>query len=264
MSFTPDMTADMAMRSQDIRSAVSRASVVFPTPGGPHRTKECSFFASKASLRGFPGPIKCAWPTTSSKLDGRRSSAKGADGCVEKRSMPRALYQARGTAVVAGWRRVCEFNILPDADEQAFTYRVNRNHLTLNMPTTDSCPDCGNTATVETNVSYAGSYLAEATYHCVGCRRHRAYFAYGAWAEGTRQLPEGAQAETVARAIAQTRTLSPDFQAQQLVILKELTGKPLMMCRKAHTLAEGDFLVAKAHLQSRNVDNFGLLVTYAH
>ena len=41
MSFTPDSTADSAMNSQSKALAVRRASVVLPTPGGPHRIIEC-------------------------------------------------------------------------------------------------------------------------------------------------------------------------------------------------------------------------------
>ncbi len=42
MSLTPDSTADNAMNSAWKASAISRASVVLPTPGGPHRIIECA------------------------------------------------------------------------------------------------------------------------------------------------------------------------------------------------------------------------------
>ena len=131
------------------------------------------------------------------------------------------------------------------------------------MTTDLSCPDCGNTATVETHVAHAANHLTEAIYYCVGCRRHRGFFAYGAWAHGTRQLPEGAELTLVVAAINKARE-HPGFQSEQLAALKEATGQPLMLCRKAYSTANGDFLAAKKHLLSRNIENSGLLVTYAY
>ena len=42
MSFTPDNTADSGTNSASKAEAIRRASVVLPTPGGPHRIIECS------------------------------------------------------------------------------------------------------------------------------------------------------------------------------------------------------------------------------
>src|SRR5512135_1833919 len=80
MSLTPDSTAEMAMKSAPKACAVSRASVVLPTPGGPHRIIECSLPESNASRSGLPAPSRCVWPTTSARLRGRNRSASGARG----------------------------------------------------------------------------------------------------------------------------------------------------------------------------------------
>ena len=49
MSLMPACTADSAMKRASERSAISRASVVLPVPGGPHRINEC----------GWPAAIAC-------------------------------------------------------------------------------------------------------------------------------------------------------------------------------------------------------------
>ena len=58
-------------------SAIKRASVVLPTPGGPHRIIECGRPDSNATRSGLPGPSKCGCPTTSSIVRGRMRSASG-------------------------------------------------------------------------------------------------------------------------------------------------------------------------------------------
>ena len=80
MSLTPENTADKAMNSQAKAWAVSRASVVLPTPGGPQKIMECGLPDSKASRKGLPAPKRCDCPTTSSRLRGRNNSASGACG----------------------------------------------------------------------------------------------------------------------------------------------------------------------------------------
>src|SRR5690606_24697749 len=77
MSLTPENTADSAMKSASKARAMSRASVVLPTPGGPHRIIECSLPDSKASRSGLPGPSRWRCPATSSSDAGRRRSASG-------------------------------------------------------------------------------------------------------------------------------------------------------------------------------------------
>ncbi len=59
MSFTPAMTAESARNCASARRAITRASVVFPVPGGPQRINECSCPASIACRSGLPGPRTC-------------------------------------------------------------------------------------------------------------------------------------------------------------------------------------------------------------
>ena len=68
----------MAMNWASKASAISRASVVLPVPGGPQRIIECSRPDSKATRSGLPGPSRCCWPITSSSVFGRSRSASGA------------------------------------------------------------------------------------------------------------------------------------------------------------------------------------------
>src|SRR5687767_12669860 len=87
MSLTPEKTAESAVNSASKASAMSLASVVLPTPGGPHRIIEWGLRASKASRSGLPGPRRWLWPTTSSSVRGRSFSASGAAGSrLAKRS----------------------------------------------------------------------------------------------------------------------------------------------------------------------------------
>src|SRR3989338_6265340 len=54
-----------------------RASVVLPTPGGPHNIKENKCFSSIACRRGFPAPTRCSCPTNSPSVLGRIRTARG-------------------------------------------------------------------------------------------------------------------------------------------------------------------------------------------
>ncbi len=58
--------------------AMRRASVVLPTPGGPHRIIEWGLPARRATRMGLPSASRCCWPTISSMVFGRRRSASGA------------------------------------------------------------------------------------------------------------------------------------------------------------------------------------------
>src|SRR5262249_13730783 len=69
-----------AMNSASKASAIRRARVVLPTPGGPHSIIECGLPASNARRSGFPGPSRCRCPTTSSSDFGRIASASGGTG----------------------------------------------------------------------------------------------------------------------------------------------------------------------------------------
>src|SRR5215470_17896341 len=80
MSFTPASTAEMAMKSALNASAISRASVVLPEPGGPHRIIECGLCELKATSSGLPGSSRWRCPTTSRIVFGRSRSASGVAG----------------------------------------------------------------------------------------------------------------------------------------------------------------------------------------
>ena len=77
MSFTPPSTALMVMNCASKASAISRAMVVLPVPGGPHRMQLCGWPDSKAMRSGMPSPSRCCWPITSPSDFGRRRSASG-------------------------------------------------------------------------------------------------------------------------------------------------------------------------------------------
>src|SRR5690242_8931274 len=77
MSLTPASTAEIATKSALNASAIRRASVVLPTPGGPHRIIECGLPAANATASGLPGASRCRWPITSAIDRGRRRSASG-------------------------------------------------------------------------------------------------------------------------------------------------------------------------------------------
>ena len=79
MSLTPASTADSPMKSASVAFAASRASVVLPEPGGPHRIIEwmraaVEGQAQRLSLRQQVGPV----PANSSSERGRSRSASGA------------------------------------------------------------------------------------------------------------------------------------------------------------------------------------------
>ena len=59
-------------------SAMTRASVVLPLPGGPEKITDGKRSASMARRKSFPGPRMCSWPTNSSRESGRIRVASGA------------------------------------------------------------------------------------------------------------------------------------------------------------------------------------------
>ncbi|CFV94374.1 Uncharacterised protein [Bordetella pertussis] len=77
MSLTPPSTAEMAMNCASKPSAIRRARVVLPTPGGPQKIIECGRPESNATRSGLSGPSRCDCPTTSDSVRGRRRSASG-------------------------------------------------------------------------------------------------------------------------------------------------------------------------------------------
>ena len=59
-------------------SAMTRASVVLPLPGGPEKITEGKRSASMARRKSLPGARICSWPTNSSSERGRMRVASGA------------------------------------------------------------------------------------------------------------------------------------------------------------------------------------------
>src|SRR5262245_28552047 len=79
ISLIPDSTALNGMKSDFVILAMICASVVFPTPGGPHRIIDGTWSCSIAVRRGFPGSRRWPCPTISSSVSGRIRSARGPD-----------------------------------------------------------------------------------------------------------------------------------------------------------------------------------------
>ena len=88
ISLMPDRTALKAMKCARVAVAMSRARVVLPVPGGPHRMIDCSLSSWMAFRSGRPGPISASWPTNSSSVRGRMRSASGADGSIAAGGAP--------------------------------------------------------------------------------------------------------------------------------------------------------------------------------
>ena len=82
----PLITALKGMKSARVNLANSLASVVFPTPGGPHRMIEVSRSRSICRRSGLPGPRICCWPAYSFSDSGRIRSASGLPRSAADRS----------------------------------------------------------------------------------------------------------------------------------------------------------------------------------
>ena len=76
-SATPENTAETPTKRSPTAAASSRAMVVLPVPGGPHRISEASLPAATMRPIAPCGPVRCACPTTSPSVAGRSSSASG-------------------------------------------------------------------------------------------------------------------------------------------------------------------------------------------
>ncbi len=61
-SFTDAFTADSGTNALVVASAISRASVVLPVPGGPQKMTDESRSASISRRSGRPSPSRCSWP----------------------------------------------------------------------------------------------------------------------------------------------------------------------------------------------------------
>ncbi len=85
ISLMPASTALNDTNRALVVSAMMRASVVFPVPGGPQRMIDCRRSRSIASRSGRPGASSSSWPTNSSNVRGRMRSASGAVACARRR-----------------------------------------------------------------------------------------------------------------------------------------------------------------------------------
>ena len=91
-SLTPADTADNCSKWRLVVPATANASVVLPVPGGPQKMAELSRSCSTSRRSGRPGPTRCACPTTSSSVRGRKRAASGA--CWRSRSAAAELNRS--------------------------------------------------------------------------------------------------------------------------------------------------------------------------
>ena len=114
ISFTPPNTALMDKNCASNESAIKRAMVVLPTPGGPHKMQLCGWPDSNATLSAMPSPNKCRWPMTSPSVRGRRRSARGmwVEDTLQRAWIDRGPECSEGPALALqhgrgpGWARV--------------------------------------------------------------------------------------------------------------------------------------------------------------
>ncbi len=84
-SARPAWTALSSSNAASDASAIRRASVVLPLPGGPCRIIEWGLPSSIARRSDDPGANSRSWPTNSSSVCGRIRVARGAPGTVAER-----------------------------------------------------------------------------------------------------------------------------------------------------------------------------------
>src|SRR5690242_7862547 len=71
------MTADRVTKWAPISPASSRARLVLPVPGGPHRSVELRWPRATLRRSGPRSPTRCSWPTNSARVRGRIRAARG-------------------------------------------------------------------------------------------------------------------------------------------------------------------------------------------
>ena len=102
-SATPDMTADSDVKWAPISPASSRARLVLPVPGGPHRSSDDRWPRAMLRRSGPRSPTRCACPTNSSRFRGRIRAASGwRSGGGWKRASGRAPVVRRADGM-RGW-----------------------------------------------------------------------------------------------------------------------------------------------------------------
>ena len=146
ISLMPDITALNAMKCARVALAMTRASVVLPVPGGPHRMIDRSRSCSIAARSGRPGPSSASWPTMSSMVRGRIRSASGAAGSTASGSAWRtggsssanrsirpspATAPGRDGGLLPLSRRLVEDERRGDRDVERFDRRLHRNRHRL-------------------------------------------------------------------------------------------------------------------------------------
>ena len=77
ISLMPLVTAEKSIKFAFVRFAMMRASVVFPTPGGPQNIIEPTLSLSMSLRNTLPSPSKCFCPQYSSRDCGRSLAARG-------------------------------------------------------------------------------------------------------------------------------------------------------------------------------------------
>src|SRR5262245_18280127 len=80
-------------------AAMSRASVVFPVPGGPQKTSDERRRPSRSSVSAPPGTYSWPRPSTSSQVLGRMRSASGARAAASRRDTGRSNRSPTGEAL---------------------------------------------------------------------------------------------------------------------------------------------------------------------
>ena len=134
-SATPLMTAESVANGASTASASSRASVVLPEPGGPHRTIEARWPRSTMRRSAPRSPTRAAWPTNSVE----RRAAACAPRAAHARRVPAGGNdrRARGRRIgTVGRARVesraagCRTGIARPAATRSGYHRANAPALT--------------------------------------------------------------------------------------------------------------------------------------
>ena len=127
ISLMPDSTALNAMKCARVVAAITRASVVLPVPGGPHRMIDRRRSCSIASRSGRPGASSASWPTKSSRVRGRMRSASGASRSVGGVAGGSSANRSIRVPRVPLSRRLVENQRRRDGDVERFDRSSHRN-----------------------------------------------------------------------------------------------------------------------------------------
>ena len=99
-SLTPALSADSWAKRRLFALATSSASVVLPVPGGPYRISDIGASPSTRRRSGEPGPSRCCWPTTSSRVRGRIRAASGAFAATARRRASGSIRPSDGSVML--------------------------------------------------------------------------------------------------------------------------------------------------------------------